>query len=149
MAGRTWRLRAWLWVAVCTVTVMAAAACSAGSGSGTASSGTASPSIVPGPASAAPGGYSKVLVVMEENRDYKEIIGSSEAPYINRLATEFGTATAYDAGYPAKCPSLAAYLLLTSGSDHGICDNAGPDVHPLACSARLWPRDGSGGSPAA
>jgi hypothetical protein len=72
-----------------------------------------------------------VLVVMEENQSYADVIGSPDAPYINRLARQFGTASSYDAGYPAGCPSLASYILLTSGSDHGICDDDGPAAHPL------------------
>jgi phospholipase C len=74
----------------------------------------------------------KVLVVWEENRSFDEIIGSAEAPYLNGLAHRFGLATAYDAGYPARCPSLAAYILLASGGDRGICDDDGPDVHLLS-----------------
>jgi hypothetical protein len=37
-----------------------------------------------------------------------------------------------DAGYPASCPSLAAYVIMTSGGDQGICDDAPPASHPLA-----------------
>lgn len=99
----------------------------------------------PGPSTGA--GDRKVLVVVEENRAYEEIVGSSEAPYLTDLARRFGTATAYDAGYPARCPSLAAYILLTSGDDHGICDDAPPSQHALpgdnlfrqvATSGRQW-----------
>jgi hypothetical protein len=35
------------------------------------------------------------------------------------------------AGYPAACPSLAAYILLTSGGTAGICDDRGPKAHRL------------------
>ncbi|WP_405035413.1 alkaline phosphatase family protein [Ornithinimicrobium sp. LYQ103] len=41
------------------------------------------------------------------------------------------TVTDMNAGYPADCPSLPAYLLITSGSTHGICDNADPEAHML------------------
>ncbi len=114
---------------------------SAGCGSGD------SLTVPPGPTAAAAGGYSKVLVVVEENRAYNDIIGSSDAPFINRLAEQFGTATHYQAGYPAACPSLAAYILLTSGSDQRICDNDSPATHALpgdnllqqvAASGRQW-----------
>jgi hypothetical protein len=75
---------------------------------------------------------SKVMVIVEENHTYDQIIGSSRAPYVNQLAAAQGTATAMDAGYPTTCPSLAAYIILTSGTTHGICDDKGPRHHPLS-----------------
>ena len=77
-------------------------------------------------ASPATHGYSKVLLVVEENKTYDQVLGAARAPYLAGLAATYGTATALDAGYPAKCPSLAAYIILTSGDDHGICDDKGP-----------------------
>jgi hypothetical protein len=83
--------------------------------------------------SVAPAGrYSKVMVIAEENHGYGQIIGDPDAPYINQLATGYGNATHMDAGYPAHCPSLAAYILLTSGTTDGICDDNSPGSHPLA-----------------
>ena len=89
----------------------------------------------------------KVMIIAEENHGYDQIIGDSHAPYLNQLATGYGTATAYDAGYPAHCPSLAAYILMTSGSTTGICDDKDPKAHPLpgdnvfhqvSASVRQW-----------
>jgi phosphatidylinositol-3-phosphatase len=74
----------------------------------------------------------KVVLVVEENRAYGEIIGSPEAPYLNRLARRFGSAGTMLANYPVQCPSLAAYIILTSGTASGICDDQGPRHHPLA-----------------
>jgi hypothetical protein len=71
------------------------------------------------------------MIIAEENHGYGQIVGSPRAPYLNRLATDFGAATRYDAGYPAACPSLAAYILLTSGTTDGICDDRDPSAHPL------------------
>jgi phosphatidylinositol-3-phosphatase len=88
-----------------------------------------------------------VLVIAEENHSYSEIIGNQALPYINGLSTMYGSATNMDAGYPTGCPSLAAYLLLTSGSTHGICDDRNPSAHPLpgdsifaqvAATGRQW-----------
>jgi len=73
----------------------------------------------------------KVMVIAEENHGYGQVVGNPAAPYLNRLAADYGTATSYDAGYPASCPSLAAYILLTSGSTDGICDDKDPKAHPL------------------
>src|SRR5919204_525580 len=49
----------------------------------------------------------KVLLLVEENHTYDQIIGSAKAPYLNQLATAYGSATGMDAGYPTGCPSLA------------------------------------------
>jgi hypothetical protein len=90
----------------------------------------------PAPASAAPSpdqAY-KVLLIVEENHAYDQIIGDPHAPYLNELARRYGIATRLDAGYPVRCPSLAAYLLLTSGDTHGVCDDRAPRAHPLTGS---------------
>ena len=120
------------------------------SSAGTAPSAASVPSSDRGPAPSppeAPGSYSKVLLIAEENHGFDEVIGSDDAPYLNRLATTYGNAVSLDAGYPARCPSLAAYLLLTSGSTHDVCDDRGPSAHPLrgdsvfqqvAVSGREW-----------
>jgi hypothetical protein len=101
----------------------------------------------PLPAVPAAHGYSKVLVVVEENKTYDEVLGSGRAPYLDSLAGTYGTATSLDAGYPTQCPSLAAYIVLTSGDTHGICDDNAPAAHPLpgdsifgqvAASGREW-----------
>jgi hypothetical protein len=90
---------------------------------------------------------SKVMVIAEENQAASSVIGSSRAPYVNRLAVTYGDVTDLEAGYPVGCPSLAAYILLTSGSTHGICDDGPPSAHQLsgsnifqqvAASGRQW-----------
>src|SRR3954463_1900625 len=73
----------------------------------------------------------KVLVIAEENHAYDRIIGSPQAPYLNALAATCSSAANLDAGYPVRCPSLAAYIILTSGSTHRICDDQAPRHHPL------------------
>jgi hypothetical protein len=78
------------------------------------------------------GGYDKVMIIAEENEEAGSVIGSSQAPYLNSLATTYGAATDMQAGYPVSCPSLAAYILLTSGNQQGICDDKPPAAHPLS-----------------
>jgi phosphatidylinositol-3-phosphatase len=75
--------------------------------------------------------YSKVMVVVEENRTYGQIVGARETPYLTAVARAYGSATRMRANYPVGCPSLAAYILMTSGSTGGICDDQGPRHHPL------------------
>lgn len=92
------------------------------------------PSTGPLPSAHPPasGRYTKIMVIVEENHGYNQVIGSPQAPYINTLATTYGSATNMFAGYPAACPSLAAYVLMTSGSTQGICDDRNPSAHPLS-----------------
>jgi hypothetical protein len=73
--------------------------------------------------------YTKVLIIAEENRTYGEVIGATTAPYLTRLAATYGSATNMTANYPVSCPSLAGYILMTSGSTGGICDDKGPRHH--------------------
>ena len=75
--------------------------------------------------------YWKVMVIVEENRTNGEIIGGPEAPYLTGLARTFGSATRMVANYPPACPSLAGYILMTSGTTGGICDDKGPAHHSL------------------
>ena len=76
--------------------------------------------------------YTKIMVIAEENETDSSVIGSANAPYLNKLATTYGQATNMQAGYDVACPSLAAYILLTSGDTQGICDDGNPSAHPLA-----------------
>jgi hypothetical protein len=63
-----------------------------------------------------------------ENRDYGQVIGSPDAPYINELAHECGLATDFHA---ETHPSLPNYIALTSGDTQGIADDGPPAAHPL------------------
>jgi phosphatidylinositol-3-phosphatase len=56
--------------------------------------------------------YTHVVWIWMENHSYGEIIGSSEAPYINGLAGHCGLATNY---HNISHPSLPNYIAATSG----------------------------------
>jgi phosphatidylinositol-3-phosphatase len=72
----------------------------------------------PSPKLHPPGGPpAHVAVIVMENEEFSDIIGSSETPYINQLAR--GNALARQM-YAIRHPSLPNYLALTSGSTHGI-----------------------------
>jgi hypothetical protein len=58
-----------------------------------------------------------VITIVMENKEYGDVIGNRDAPYINRLARRYGLATH---SYGVRHPSLPDYLALTSGSTHGI-----------------------------
>lgn len=71
------------------------------------------PSLLAAPAPTGAAPVKHIVVVMEENHGYGQIIGSSAAPYINSLATTYGLATDYHA---ITHPSLPNYLALTTGT---------------------------------
>jgi acid phosphatase len=64
-----------------------------------------------------------VIVVMEENHGYSQIMGSANAPYINTLATQGALFTNSRA---ITHPSQPNYLALFSGSQQGITDDSCP-----------------------
>jgi hypothetical protein len=66
------------------------------------------------------GGMQHVAVIVMENHEYGDIIGSSAAPYINGLARRYGLASQM---YAISHPSLPNYLALTGGSTFGITDD--------------------------
>jgi acid phosphatase len=66
---------------------------------------------------------SHVVVVIEENHGYSQIIGSSQAPYINTLATQ---GALFTKSYALTHPSQPNYLALFSGATQGIIDDSCP-----------------------
>jgi phospholipase C len=56
--------------------------------------------------------YKHVIIIMDENQSYSDIVGSSQAPYINSLASECGLASEY---HNITHDSLPNYLSITSG----------------------------------
>src|SRR5436190_14622759 len=64
-----------------------------------------------------------VVVAVEENHAYDEIIGASAAPYINSLAAAGATFTQ---SFAVTHPSQPNYLALFSGSTQGVTDDGGP-----------------------
>ncbi len=61
-----------------------------------------------------------VVIVIEENKAYKQIIGNMAAQYINRLASE---GALFIQSLAVAHPSQPNYLTLFSGSTHGVPDN--------------------------
>src|SRR5262249_29894270 len=58
-----------------------------------------------------------ILIVVEENKDYEQIIGNKRAPYINKLATE-GTSVVHM--FAEEHPSEGNYFWWFSGSNQGV-----------------------------
>jgi len=70
-----------------------------------------------------------VVVVLEENHGYSEIIGSQQAPYINSLADE---GASFTNSHAITHPSQPNYLALFSGSTQGIADDSCPHTFSAA-----------------
>ncbi|HEX9342262.1 MAG TPA: alkaline phosphatase family protein [Actinomycetota bacterium] len=62
-------------------------------------------------------GPARVIVVVEENHSYSQIIGNPSAPFINQLAGHGTLLTGY---FAVSHPSLPNYLAMTSGDTQGI-----------------------------
>jgi len=83
-------------------------------------SATTSSSASPGPAVPR---FAHIVVVVEENRAYAQIIGNSSAPYINTLAR---SGALFTHSYAIRHPSEPNYLALFSGSTQGLTDDSCP-----------------------
>jgi hypothetical protein len=61
--------------------------------------------------------YDHVFVVVEENHGFTDVIGNPAAPNLNKLAQQFGLATAY---YGVTHPSEPNYVAVLGGSTFGV-----------------------------
>ncbi len=75
---------------------------------------TPTPTPTPTPTATPPPGTPHILVVMDENEEYSDIIGNPSAPYLNHLATTYASATNW---YAVEHISGADYRDMVSGSD--------------------------------
>jgi hypothetical protein len=71
-------------------------------------------------------GAPHVMVLMMENKNFSDVIGQTNQPFTNSLATHGGLATR---SYAFGHPSLPNYLDLVSGSNQGVTDDDDPSSH--------------------
>ena len=71
-----------------------------------------------------------IVVLILENHNFNQIIGSSAAPYINSLTNDIATAL-FTGSYGITHPSQPNYLALYSGSTQGITGDAIPASNPF------------------
>ncbi len=57
-------------------------------------------------------GFGHVVLLVEENHSFSQVIGNSSMPYLNGLASQYGLATQY---YADVHPSIGNYFMLTTG----------------------------------
>jgi acid phosphatase len=67
--------------------------------------------------------YAHIVVVIEENHSYPEIIGSAQAPYINALGRQ---GALFTSSHAVSHPSEPNYLALFAGSTFGIAGDPCP-----------------------
>ena len=64
--------------------------------------------------------FAHVFLIVEENHSYSEVIGNSDMPYLNGLASRSGLATQY---YANAHPSLPNYFMLATGNPGTLDDS--------------------------
>ena len=67
--------------------------------------------------------FDHIVIAIEENHGYSEIIGSNSAPYINSLASQ---GASFTDSHAIQHPSEPNYLALFAGSNLGITDDSCP-----------------------
>lgn len=63
---------------------------------------------------------SHVVLVVEENHSYEQVIGNSDMPYLNSLAMQYALATQY---FADAHPSIPNYFMLTTGNLETVNDS--------------------------
>jgi hypothetical protein len=64
-----------------------------------------------------------IVIVVEENHSYREILNNAQAPYMNQLMKQGANLTNH---YAIEHPSQPNYLDLFSGSNQGVTDDKTP-----------------------
>jgi hypothetical protein len=84
--------------------------------------------------------YDHIFVIVAENKNYEQIIGSEDAPRLNKLAKEYGLATNF---YGEVHPSEGNYVAILGGDTFGINDDDAWSCEPFkisaACPFALYP----------
>jgi phosphatidylinositol-3-phosphatase len=99
-----------------------------------------------------PSGPSHVFVIVMENKEYGEVIGSSSAPYVNALARRYASATGF---FGVRHPSLPNYFALTAGTTFGVdsdctdCQQGGQSIVDQLEAAGISWKAYMGGMPSA
>ena len=85
---------------------------------------------------------SRVVVIVMENKEYEQVIGSDDAPYLTSLGRRYASA---DRMFGIRHPSLPNYIALIAGDTHGIDSNctdcatgARSLVDQLEAKGRTW-----------
>jgi hypothetical protein len=69
-----------------------------------------------------------IVILIEENHGYSQIIGSASAPYMNALAND-AMSMLFTQAYGIEHPSQPNYIDLFSGGNQGVTNNNVPSAH--------------------
>src|SRR5581483_7271279 len=100
-----------------------------------------SPSPSPSPGSGGGAAIGHIVLIVEENHSYSDVIGNSAMPYLNSLASQYSLATQY---YANAHPSIGNYFMLTTGQLVSVDDaftgttNADNIVRILNGAGKTW-----------
>jgi len=86
----------------------------------------------PSPVSPSPGDPRHIFLIVMENKEEGDVLGSPDAPYLNQLAARYAVADHY---YAIRHPSLPNYLALLGGDTFGVdsdCTDCFQDAPNLA-----------------
>jgi hypothetical protein len=86
-------------------------------------------------------GYDHVMVVVEENHSFADVIGNPAAPNLNYLANTFGLATNY---FGVSHPSEPNYVALLGGSTYGVSDDNPYYVNKVNAASLISQLDAAG-----
>ena len=73
--------------------------------------------------------FGHVVIVVEENADYSNVIANPAMPYLNGLANTYGLATNYFANLH---PSIPNYMELATGQTLTVIDSLTPQTFPVS-----------------
>ncbi len=137
----SWILRAVFCAQLCALLAMAACG---GGGSSMSTVPSPSPPIVPTSPTAPPAASveaRQVVLVVLENQNYADVVGSADAPYLNSLMAQGTLATNY---YANSHPSMGNYFMLTAGNlvstDDAYSGTVSPPeiVSALTAAGKSW-----------
>ncbi|MDB4957942.1 MAG: putative acid phosphatase [Myxococcales bacterium] len=110
---------------------LAAAGCTNNSGS----TSVACQALTAAPAKPAPQWSGSVFTIVMENKGQRDIVGNSQAPFINQLAKQNAVAAGYHDSFVH--PSEPNYIWMIAGENFGILDDADPASHHLDSKSHL------------
>jgi acid phosphatase len=105
-----------------------------------AATASPSPTASPTPGSGLPN-FRHIYLIVMENKDYRSIVGSKAAPYLNSMIARYGLATQM---YAEAHPSEPNYIALTSGGLQGTHSDGSyrlyvPNIFDqIEASGRTW-----------
>jgi hypothetical protein len=117
-------------IALTLAAVLLSFSCSSGNPPATTGRDAAPPASIPWPAGLPV--YGHIVIVVEENKDYDEVIGSTAAPYINDVLKAEGANLTLM--YGEEHLSQGNYFWLFSGSDQNVGFEDQPPTQPLTAS---------------